>query len=350
MTVLTTLLDAGARFDAEYADGLSNHLPMALVALQAMGAPDARLEAFAAGYAPRLRPAPAAVPWPAGDAWSSQFGAPGAWSAYRSLFAEWLMHEGRDAVLAQVLPVLMTGCGAAAFHGLLRTAYAVASGHDGELVSGLAHWAHRHLPLEAGFSAPALGAGFSAPPLGAEPAAEPDLDDPVAALNELRAVFWGQPVAGRLIVDRMRATAARPGFAAHVRRLRIDADTLPDLARRATAAYADAGDFSVLHLVTACHAMRVLLPLVDDPEPAVRSFWFAYAAAAAGLPASAFDPRPLAEPMPDWPEIVARAIRSDDEHLIKLVYSAGEQARRDDEFDLGRRAAARAVEGAAARG
>lgn len=328
-----TLLDAGHHFDAEYADGLSNHLPMALVALQAMGAPDARLEAFAAGYAPRLRPAPAAVLWPAGDAWASQFGAPGAWPAYRSLFAEWLIHEGRDAVLAQVLPVLMPGCGAAAFHGLLRTAYAVASGHDGELVCGLAHWAHRHLPLEAGFDAEPVAAG-------------PDLDDPVAALNELRAAFWGWQAPGRLIVDRMRATAARRGFAAHVLRLQIDADTLPDLARRATAAYADAGDFSVLHLVTACHAMRVLLPHLDDPEPAVRSFWFAYAAAAAGLPASAFDPRPLAEPMPDWPEIVARAIRSDDEHLIKLVYSVGEQARLDDEFEFGRRAAARAVDGA----
>ena len=47
MTGLRALLDRGARFDAEYADGLANHLPMALVALQAMGASKARLEAFA---------------------------------------------------------------------------------------------------------------------------------------------------------------------------------------------------------------------------------------------------------------------------------------------------------------
>ena len=329
MSVLMHLLDAGVQFDAEYADGLSNHLPMALVALRAMGAPDARLRAFAANYARRLRPAPEPVQWPAGDAWPSRFGTAGAWPAYRSLFAQWLIHEGRDNVLAQVLPALMPGCGAAAFHGLLRTAYAVTSGHDGELADGLAHWAHRFQPLGA--------------QRGDTPGAiESDLDDPAAALRAVRAALGGWQAQGDLIVDRMQATAAQPGFAAPLRRLRIDADTLPDLARWATARYADAGNFTVLHLVTGCHAMRLLLPHLDDPEPAVRSFVVAAAAAAAGLPASAFEPRPLPEPLPDWPEIVARAIRSDDEHVIKLVYSAGEQARLCG-FDAGRRAAARAV-------
>jgi len=35
--VLLSLLDQGVRFDAEYREGLSNHLPMALVALRRLG-------------------------------------------------------------------------------------------------------------------------------------------------------------------------------------------------------------------------------------------------------------------------------------------------------------------------
>ncbi|MFA6262587.1 MAG: questin oxidase family protein, partial [Bacteroidia bacterium] len=122
---LLALLDDGARFDAEYRNGLSNHLPMALLALRRLGADGARLEAFAARYAKRLEPAPAAVAWPAGDGWPERLGEREAWPAYRSLFGEWLAHESADTVLQQALPVLAPGCGAAAFHGLIRTAYAV---------------------------------------------------------------------------------------------------------------------------------------------------------------------------------------------------------------------------------
>ena len=101
---LRQLLDQGMRFDAEYGAGLSNHLPMALIALQRLGASEARLEAFATRYACRLEPAPPAEPWPAGDAWKGRFGERGAWPAYRSLFAEWLAYEEAEAILAQALP------------------------------------------------------------------------------------------------------------------------------------------------------------------------------------------------------------------------------------------------------
>ena len=67
MSRLAQLLDDGARFDAEFAGGLSNHLPMALVSLKRLGADDRRLAEFAAGYSARLEPAPPAATWPAGE-------------------------------------------------------------------------------------------------------------------------------------------------------------------------------------------------------------------------------------------------------------------------------------------
>lgn len=322
---LRSLLDANLRCDAEYGGGLANHLPMALVALQALGASQARLETFAATYRGRLAPAAPAAHWPAGEPWNSRLGAAQAWPMYRALFAQRLMHEGRDAVLRQVLPELMSGCGGAAFHGLIRTAYAVRGGHDGELADALAYWASSHLRLDAG-------------------AGEGDTDDPGPVLQSLRQALGGWHSTQRLIVQRMQAAALQPVFAAQTQHLRIGTGSLGLLARQATRLYARGGDFTVLHLVTSCHALRLLLPYLDEPLPALRSYWAAYAAGAAGLPDTAWlaAPQPLPSVMPDWPQIAAQAIASDDEHVIKLVYSAREEHRHYGWEDC-RQAAVRAV-------
>jgi hypothetical protein len=144
---LLALLNDGARFDAEFKGGLSNHLPMALLALQRLGASEARLSAYAARYSARLDPAPPATPWPAGDPWRERLGERGAWPAYRHFFTQWLEVEEASSVLHQALPHLMAGCGGAAFHGLIRCAYAVHSAHIAELADALAYWACRYLPL-----------------------------------------------------------------------------------------------------------------------------------------------------------------------------------------------------------
>ena len=120
---------------------------MALLALQRLGASEARIDNFAERYVRRLEPAPDCTTWSNSERWQNRLGTRDAWPAYRTLFGEWIGRAGSDEVLAQVLPTLMAGCGAAAFHGIIRTAYAVHSGHDRELADGLAYWACRHLPL-----------------------------------------------------------------------------------------------------------------------------------------------------------------------------------------------------------
>jgi hypothetical protein len=278
---LQTLLDDGARFDAEYRGGLSNHLPMALLALQRLGADEARLAAFAAAYSARLDPAPPAADWPAGEPWPTRLGERAAWPAYRALFAEWLSYEHPEQVLEQVLPQLMAGCGAAAFHGLIRAAYAAQAGHDGELADALAYWACRWLPLD-----------------GTLPATEHGL-----------------------IFERMQIAAAQPGFEEAVDAVALDAGTLERLSRSSAMLYAESGNFTVLHLVTSCHAMRVLLPYTDDGLAAVDEYIVAHVAGLHASGATAGEPAPL---LP-WDALIAAALTSDDEHLIKLVDSAREE-------------------------
>jgi len=295
---LAELIDAGAAFDAEYAGGLSNHRPMTLLALARLGAPEARLNAFAQRYSQRLQPAPAPAPWPAGDAWASRLGERESWPAYRDLFGEWLLHEHSSDVLRQALPRLMQGCGAAAFHGLIRTAYALQAARRQELADALAYWACRWLDLGA-----SLGAGA--------------VDDAEAVLRQLRAV----PSSADLIFQRMQAAAQTPHFKTTVARLRVHEGTLPQLAALAAQAHAATGNFTALHLVTSAHAMRLLMPFVDEPEPALHAYWRAFAAAVCGAGL-----RPAAAPpaLP-WPTLVAAAVASEEDHLIKLVDSCREE-------------------------
>ena len=156
-------LDASTDFDAEYRGGLSSHLTMAALALHRLGAPAPRLNAWAEAYATRLQPAPRAQDWPSGDAWAAHLGRREAWPMYRSLFTQWLAQEGAGDVLEAVLPRLIDGCAGAAFHGLIRTAYAAQAAHRQELADALAHWAATWLALDPPAAAPAMPAKATPP-------------------------------------------------------------------------------------------------------------------------------------------------------------------------------------------
>lgn len=322
---LVELLTAGLAHAPEDAEGLGNHLPMALAALHHLGAGPERLAAFAQSHALRLQPAPPPQPWSPGDPWPDRLGRPEAWSGYRALFTEWIAQEGATDMLGQVLPQLMPGVGAAAFHGLIRTASAVRCGHLGELADGLAWWASRHLRLGA-LHHPLAGT-----------ARAPATEDPQALLRELPARRSRQ----RLISDQLRDVGRDGRINRVAARLMVDGHTLERLARTAAFAYAHTGNFTALHLVTATHALRVLTRFLDEPLVAWAWHWqaFAHAVVAARLqPAGEVVLRP-------WKVLIARALDHDDEHVIKLVESCREEeqayARRGE--TLWRLAASRAV-------
>lgn len=305
MIPLRDLLDQGLAWHPEFAGGLSNHLPMALHALAALGADAGRLQRFHDRHVQRLHRRDAV-------------GDDGLEARLAEVSAE-LARDGRDAVLRRRLPALMPGVAAAAFHGAIRTAHAVAAGHDGELAMGLAYWTYRRMPL------------LAAPPT------DGDLPLPrwLSSLDALRAA---QPVEGRMITRRMRLWAAQPGFVDLAPRLRLEPTTLHDLARAAAARYAASGDFTMLHVVTACHAVRQLLPWIEDRDTALR-----HATVAAAAAWKAADAADSAMPAPQpWPDIVRQAIASDDEHVIKLVHAARELDRQIG-GDVFQRAATRAA-------
>lgn len=298
---LHRLLDRNLLLPAEYDHQLTSHLPMALHALDRMGADAARLQQFFDTYAARFalpEPGRGAAPAALAD-WLPHRGDYGSLAALRATFTQALQLDDAPTVLRRVVPHLMPGVGAAAFHGLLRTAHAVESGHLGELAHGLAYWAARWFPLQPGR------------------ALKPTLafDDWSTRLVRASAGWRG---SGRLIAQRMQDAEAAGAYRDLASGLRFDANTLAQFAGFAAALYAETGDFTVLHLVTGCRAARVMLPFAGEAEDASGALVRAFTAAVLASGVATADPS--APPtLVEWSVLTAGAIASDDDHVIKLV-------------------------------
>jgi len=296
---LHRLLDRNLLLPAEYGGGLTSHLPMALHALARMGADAARLQRFFDLYAARF-----ASPKPTGDApaltdWLPHRGRYASLPALRATFAHALQRDDAATVLQRVVPHLMPGVGAAAFHGLLRTAHAFEAGHVGELAHGLAYWAARWFVLPPAPAAPATW-GF---------------EDWSARLAH-EALGWRN--SGTLISQRMQEATQAPAYRALAGGLRFESDTVAKLAGFAAALYAESGNFTVLHMVTGCRAARVMLPFAGDAAEA--SGALVPALTAAFLASDVVQSERFAPPTPlAHSALAAGAIASDDDHVIKLV-------------------------------
>jgi len=294
------LIRRAAAYHPLYGDNLSNHLPMALIALDRMGASHARLEAFFAHYVPKLelRGAPAAPTDPL-----QSLGVAADFEAVFAHFQKSVAERGADAVLREWLPRLIPGVAASAFHAVIRLGYGLDAADDGEICFGLADWVIEYQPLGS------RGA-----------TTEQTLDEIAATMSQSIAGHRFQP---GIIVDRMAEVARMPVVrrsAAQPERL-----DLADIARFAIRAYAAQEDFTLLHLVTGCHAFRKLAPYIDDVDNASRYLWQAVLTGflSTGLP---YKNLHAASTDADWRTCLESAIRSDNDHTIKLIFTAWEEA------------------------
>ena len=268
---------------------LYTHLPMAVVALEEMGARADRIESWAGGYA---------------RANELQLASPEELAA-RKIWYERIIAEGRDAVLRAALPKLVEGIGAAAFHAAIRAGYALERNNDIELAAALESWEREFLNLPAPVKTRSVSL-------------EKALS--VLADSEIRTESRG------LIATRMQTAANDSRFAMIAQNVPRSTD-INSLAVAAAVAFAESGDFTALHVMTGTHAMRVLTKYIPDPESAMPAFWRAYAAAAlvAGTVPS-LAPAKLeslrAEAPAGWEALLATAIAHDDDHVIKSTYTA----------------------------
>lgn len=328
---LHAAIEATQQLPPEYRSGLSSHLPMALHALHAMGADGPTMARFSASYAARFGDARRSSPRAAQADWRVLLAQPDGYEPLVASFTHQLAVAGRDATLRQALPVLWPGLAAAAFHGLIRTGHAVQGAHDGELAQALAYWAWRWQSMR--------------------PVEAPAAELPSSAwLQQLLAqgANWKSDLP--LISRRMAQVQHTAGYAALADTLQWPAggllQALRPLAEFAAQRYALTRHFTVLHMVTACRAVATLAPWLADSPQCRAELLRAYVAAylSCGL---ASDDRAESAPegraLPAWTTITAAALRSGDDHVIKLVHACCDLQRLYGEEGPWQAAAAQAV-------
>ncbi len=311
---LSELLEHQRRFHPEYRGGLSNHLPMALVALERMGAPAERLRHYARLYERRLEAAPEGGKVLTPDEWRRHLGRRARYADFLASFRHLMAEAGWARMLGEALPELMPGCAAAAFHPLIRLGFAIEAEEPEEMAIALAYWAARFLPLGP------------APDGGTRPVSK----DPELLLARLREdpAFDHRPDEDALIDAEMKRAAGVAAFAPVIGWLKIEPDSPRRLARAALSVYGATGDFTALHMVTGLQAVRLALPYCGDRAAALRWVWQALAAAylSIGKPAPA-DPAGAGARAAGWPAILEQARETADEHVIKIVYSCWSEDR-----------------------
>ena len=301
------LLASSRQFSGTYGAGLANHLPMALLALDRLGASGDRLTEFARTYQRRLRPRAPSPGTLSFRNWSDAIANAEYETALIAAFDEGIEARGARAVLSEVVPRLCPGIGSAAFHGLIRTAYAFESGENGEVAAALTYWVTEYDE-----------------PGPAEPAQRSrSVEDVFAAFREDPS-FAADAISGPSITARMRTVVADPRFARH--RGELAGAKLDELARVAVAAYVATANFTALHMVTACHAARILQPFLS-PD-ALAHLGEALLAAYGTIGRPHLDPVAAPGGTPEHGVLAARAIASDDDHDHKFTYSCLEEESR----------------------
>ncbi len=314
-TAMDEALAILAPYAPELANGNTNHAPMAVEALCAMGREDAVLawiERYRRELVPRAKPSERIAP----DGWRPLLGRAERVADWTAFFENELAEGAWRDVVARWTARFAPGYVAAAMHGILRTAHAARSlahrespARLRELAEGLGYWASTYEELPGvnggrGTSAREAMAAVVLVPEGDRrfmgsitSALVPLVERPELAPKLDAVDLSGSPAAA---ISALTETFARVSLAnVH--------DVLTAIV--------------FIHAVTGAAAMRTLLPFLDDETArhGVRYVWQGGASLFA-----AFGRRPFAveaiEPPPESAaELVDRAVAHGDEHAIKFT-------------------------------
>lgn len=285
------------RFYVHYGtDALTDHGPMASLALAGLHAPIEAINHHASSYERRLDAQHANVGAIDADRYPSAVGRFDAYAALIGYFDRQIGERGIEATLHHYLPGLISGWVKDAYHAVIRLGYGIEFGMPSEIAAGLAYLA-------------ALGPD---PQLAAQAAGERTAEPLAAARSRFRASFGNGTFAQRYrrVVQSGVIDDCMPS----------PTDTLRRASRAALRVFDSTHGFFALHLVTGCHAMRVCLPFAG--ASAERLLWGGVVAGylCIGAPAAG-DTKP-SQTRSVAPDIAIR----DPEHLIKIAYTARSQA------------------------
>jgi len=309
-TTLQRLLDANRRFDLN-GRGTTNHCPMALTALAAMGADATRLEAFFAHWEQGYAISSATQAPLARDTWADAVGNSRLFCAARDCFADWIAQDGSDTVMQAVLGKVSLAPASGAFHAMIRLAYGLDAGNNSEIGAGLAALVCGRLGIDIAME-------------GREAAAS--VQD---GLTQLSRWLPDTVLEDGWIGPRLQAVAQLPTFRAVIPAMPHEGDLLDALRRAALALYWQTDDFIALHMVTGVHAARVVLSHLSNEmaQTYLPELWSAFCAAYVVIGAPPLKVPRVEAAGEDWTALLAMATGSNDDHDIKLAHTCFEENR-----------------------
>lgn len=314
---LFVLLKANQKYDVQYKRGLSNHLSMALIALFFLDATESDLERYCHYYLPKLEPVAETMVTIEKQDWREYLGQHKFYKAFYHFFKNESLRLNIKELLQTYLPHLAPGMGADAFHALIRLAYAVELYQtrllkkDGvnrellgvaknEVIISLAYWADSYLPL------PAIDGNVDA---------EQMVQQLVATKYPINLSHL------RLIYTRMEQVSSSKEYRQLAKNLKVTEATYPLLTEVVLAAYLKTPNFTLLHAVTSLQALSIVLPFAGNKDNVLNAYWRALVSAYLTVADLDENNSSSIEEL-SWNEIKKRACSSNDEHVIKLVYSS----------------------------
>ncbi|WP_281561362.1 questin oxidase family protein [Thalassomonas sp. RHCl1] len=298
--ILTSLLEKAGNYHPLYGGGLATHLPMVLVALNRLNAPDSKLiRTFDEGIN-GLESLGSLEKVIAVDSIGQALGNTKSFESYLTYFKSELETYGVEVVLKKALPVLIPGIAASAFHALIRLAYAIEVNNQSEIAIALAYWSAEYQSFE----------------LSGE-AKDESLEGILTRLSPLGEDYEFSP---GIIVNRMSEIGILlKRNECTIQPRSIDLSSLRSFALKS---FYLRDDFTLLHTVTGCHAFSIVMPYLENKEAALRELWKAILVAylSTGL---SYEDKAIEIPAGsrDFSPIIERALVSDDSHVIKLVYT-----------------------------
>lgn len=313
-------LDKVKPYDNYYRGKLAMHLPMAFIALNQMGANDCQMQKFFEYYKPKLEIKPISNMMISQENWQAYCFKEKYFVDLEAFFASEIKNEGIDKTLNKYVQRLSQNLISAAFHPLIRLAFAIQAESQSETAAALAYLADACSVIT-----PQL--------ITKNTSSEKQAFDAFAILEEFRQneeVITVHKTNG-LIADRMRYIDGLPAFNGVFNTLTNDRWTLTAIADLSLNLYLRTNNFTALHALTGTQALRVVLPYItEDKQPIVlHNFARGIIAAAVTLPVTiSFLAQEVVEfnDVPDWSEIFKQALALDHdkdwEHAIKLSFSA----------------------------
>jgi hypothetical protein len=306
--MLINFLQESRKYSAEYNDKLSNHLPMALIALDRIGASSEQLQKFYDKYCSRLSLQTSSATLITKNNWDSFLGQHIYNSEYRDYFLKEIETKGKKQTLFEYLPKLISGLSGGAFHPLIRLAYALEVENDWEIAESLASWCIAYQSLGE---------------IKQTDNKESDLTLILEKISQDK-INKSANISGPNIFVRMQQATMILNINQLVAQTEINQSSLKDIANISLKIYGDSDDdFTALHCVTTAHAARIILPFIENSESFLQYLWQGITAAYATID-SLEQPHSKSEEF-TWEQIFSKARTSLNDHVIKFCYTAHQE-------------------------